>query len=362
MTKDRSVMNLGWLSLFILFFMMASAFSTYAAAPAGFSQYYIPGPEEQMLELFESIGSGSQGTTMHSIITVTVWSDNTVIYYDHWENGYGFDPDNPATTADETYFNVTPSSRGDSQTFESANIPSSPRLDTATFYDGMDRIYVAGGPATVTRASWPEADGTLFSVAWEVYPIRPQLVKYILPFGEELATAQYDTTFRDEFSTVSYSNNDGDNNWAGDWIEEGEVSPDTNGDPPAAEFPSRVISCDCTVNRVIQQIPAPPGSLTSPVTHRLHLVLTGVFPSMISIHPTVLLWKFRQTAAHLTRSLTLLPGMMLQLPVRNPTIFRHISHQTREFDSASMPFMVQGLTNSLMSITFKLGCHRHRPF
>jgi len=231
MTKDRSVMNLGWLSLFILFFMMASAFSTYAAAPAGFSQYYIPGPEEQMLELFESIGSGSQGTTMHSIITVTVWSDNTVIYYDHWENGYGFDPDNPATTADETYFNVTPSSRGDSQTFESANIPSSPRLDTATFYDGMDRIYVAGGPATVTRASWPEADGTLFSVAWEVYPIRPQLVKYILPFGEELATAQYDTTFRDEFSTVSYSNNDGDNNWAGDWIEEGEVSPDTNGDP-----------------------------------------------------------------------------------------------------------------------------------
>ena len=217
MTNFRSMRIRGWQWLFILALILTGAANIHAAAPAGYSQYYIPGPEEQMLELFESIGSGSQGTLMHSIITVTVWSDNTVIYYDHWENGYGFDPDNPATTADEIYFDVTPSNRGDSQNFESSNIPSFPRSSAATFYDGMDRIYVAGGPATVTRTSWPESDGTLFAVAWEVFPIRPQLVKYILPFGEDLTT--YDTTIRDEFTTASYGNNDGSVNWATTWIE-----------------------------------------------------------------------------------------------------------------------------------------------
>ena len=32
---------------------------------------------------------------MHAVITVTAWSDNTTVYYDHWETGTNFDPANP---------------------------------------------------------------------------------------------------------------------------------------------------------------------------------------------------------------------------------------------------------------------------
>ncbi len=93
-------------------------------------------------------------TRTHAVISVTAWSDNTTVYYDHWENGYGFDPTNPGT-ADETFILVN---TGDQRVFESANIPTNPRR-TTTCYDGGDRIYVAGGVVTVTRVGWIEAGG-----------------------------------------------------------------------------------------------------------------------------------------------------------------------------------------------------------
>jgi hypothetical protein len=153
----------------VIFLLVLSAMNAHGASPAGYSEYYIPADEESLLTVLEEIGDGSQGNLMHSVITVTSWSDDTIVYYDHWENGYNFDPMNPSATADEEY---TIANRGDSLDFESSNIPANPR-GTATYYDGRDRIYVAGGTATVSRAGWTEDDDTLLSVAWEVYPVRP---------------------------------------------------------------------------------------------------------------------------------------------------------------------------------------------
>jgi len=49
------------------------------------------------------------GRDRHALGTsVVAWSANTTVYYDHWENGYNFDPNNPAATADETYTLATP--------------------------------------------------------------------------------------------------------------------------------------------------------------------------------------------------------------------------------------------------------------
>ena len=160
---------------------------SYASAPAGYSEYFIPGDEDIMGQVWADIG-GTGGAVLtdprHTIISVVAWSPNTTLYYDHWEDGYDFDPDNPST-ADETYTLVN---KGDSRIFESSNIPVNPR-GTATYYDGRDRIYVAGGSVTVTRSSWEETDGTVFALAWEVYPVKPQMIKYIMPFGDDLAGA-----------------------------------------------------------------------------------------------------------------------------------------------------------------------------
>jgi uncharacterized repeat protein (TIGR01451 family) len=158
-----------------------------ASAPSGYSEYFIPGDEDIMGQVWFDIG-GFGGVSLtdprHTIISVVAWSPNTTLYYDHWENGYNFNPDDPAT-ADETY---TFANKGDSRIFESSNIPVNPR-GVATYYDGRDHIYVAGGAVTVTRTSWEEVDGTVFSVAWEVYPVKPQMIKYIMPFGDDLSVA-----------------------------------------------------------------------------------------------------------------------------------------------------------------------------
>jgi uncharacterized repeat protein (TIGR01451 family) len=209
LSHHRKTMAFISFCIFCLFFMTAP--QAFGSASAGYSEFYIPGDEAFMMQVLDDVGGNDQTGTfgyMHSVITVTVWTDNTTLYYDHWENGYGFDPADPGNTADETY--SLPNS-GDMKTFESDDIPTYNRFSVTPdiykrnpvdtdpspitspapynnyFYDGRDRIYVAGGAATVSRAGWTESAGTLLAVAWEIYPVRPQLTTYILPFGEDLA-------------------------------------------------------------------------------------------------------------------------------------------------------------------------------
>ena len=151
---------------------------------AGYSEYYAPGATEELWQIFVDLDNdpvlvAAQG--MHSVIAVTASTDGTTIYYDHWEDGYGFDPTNPAATADETY----QIDEGDVQEFESSNIPVLPR-GTGEYYDGRDRIYAAGGQVSVTRASWPESIGTVFALAWEVYPVKALTSVYTIPVGQDL--------------------------------------------------------------------------------------------------------------------------------------------------------------------------------
>jgi uncharacterized repeat protein (TIGR01451 family) len=171
----------------VLFLLLFSASGSYGASPAGYSEFYIPGDENILGQVFSDIGAAGgilSTAARHTVINVVAWSPNTTVYFDHWEDGYDFDKNNPST-ADET---VVLTNRGDSRTFESANIPVNPR-GTNTYYDGRDRIYVAGGTVTVTRESWIDSVGTVFQIAWEVYPVRPQMTTYILPFGDDLAGA-----------------------------------------------------------------------------------------------------------------------------------------------------------------------------
>ncbi|MCL5023989.1 MAG: C25 family cysteine peptidase [Nitrospirae bacterium] len=183
-------LSISVLSRFLLVLMLLAgcATYTYAAAPAGYSEYYIPGDEDIMGTVLCAEGSTAcpGGYHTHAVISVTVWTDNTTIYYDHWENGYNFDPADPST-ADETYTMNT----GQIHAFESANIalPTTARGTCSPAgtcpYDGRDRIYVAGGVVTVTRVGWIEERGVgLQGTAWEIYPVKPQLTTYVVPFGE----------------------------------------------------------------------------------------------------------------------------------------------------------------------------------
>ena len=181
-----------WLGLIVVCLLSVFPATAQAQVAAGYSEYFIPGDEVGLWTIFDSLDDAGTDTDTHCVISVTAWSDDTIVYYDHWENGYGFDPADPVATADER---VVLASAGDLQTFESAGIPTAPR-GTGTYYDGGDRIYVAGGTVTVTRAGWIENVGVgNQSAAWEIYPIKPQLTTYVLPFGENLGFADFNRVY-----------------------------------------------------------------------------------------------------------------------------------------------------------------------
>ncbi len=168
--------------------MLTAVLPVHAAIYGGYSEYYIPGREEQMFGVFSTLatdeGAGiSSAAGMRTVISITATGDSTTVYYDHWEDGYEFDPADP----DNTYDLKQVLDAGEVLELLGQNIPCAPR-GTATYYDGGDRLYVAGTSVTVSRTSWPEASGPVLAISWELFPIKPFLTDYTIPVGEDLAT------------------------------------------------------------------------------------------------------------------------------------------------------------------------------
>jgi len=192
------------LGLFVLAFGSFGMPPSHAATPAGYSEFFIPVDEDNEWFILNALGGISGTENMHSVISVTAWSDSTVLYYDHWENGYNFDPNNPGATADETctantgtvlqFESQVPRPRTSAANCTTGQVrPGSCTLGSSGnanyCYDGRDHVYVAGSGVTMVRAGWPQTTGVVTGIAEEVYPVRPQLTTYILPFGEDIYTA-----------------------------------------------------------------------------------------------------------------------------------------------------------------------------
>ena len=156
------------------------------ALPAGFQEFYVPLPAELARGVFVNIDNKpAVSAGMHYVVGVTASADNTTVYYDHWENGYS-----TGAAGDE----IVNLDKGQVHYFESSNIPTNPR-GTGTFYDGGDRIFVAGSLLQLVVSIWPESPGTVFTDAWEVYPVQAWEKNYTIPVGEDLAGAP--TNYRD---------------------------------------------------------------------------------------------------------------------------------------------------------------------
>ncbi|MBN1191867.1 MAG: DUF11 domain-containing protein [Dehalococcoidales bacterium] len=175
----------------VTFFLLAVALilpRTVEALPAGFQEFYLPlptgnNPSSQpyngTYSVFNAIEppiNASDG--MHYVVGVTASANNTKVYYDHWENGLG-----TGTGSDE----VVSLNKGQIHTFESGSIPV-PR-GTTTKYDGGDRIFVSGSLLQLVVSTWTEDQGSLFTDAWEVYPVQAWENSYTVPAGENLAVS-----------------------------------------------------------------------------------------------------------------------------------------------------------------------------
>jgi uncharacterized repeat protein (TIGR01451 family) len=168
--------------------------------------FYVPLPENQLLTFFTGVelGGPSNAPTepITGYITITAVADNTIIYYDQWENGYDVDiantldtystgnPDGTQIWGDGNAANGAPPGVP-SDTINAGtlidlhnNVTTTTR-QTVIDFDGGDKV-AATKTIAMTRTSWAGATGTLFAGCVEVYDTNNWGTDYRAPVGVDL--------------------------------------------------------------------------------------------------------------------------------------------------------------------------------
>jgi uncharacterized repeat protein (TIGR01451 family) len=164
-----------------------------AVNPPPVQIFYIPLPENQIWAALDVIRT-NVSPQIRTYISFAPIGDNTLIYYDHWEDGFEGDIANPtaggsteiwgdgdATNGIPPGFTVDEINAGDVIVLE--NPVSLSSRQTVIDFDGGDRI---GSSRTIalTRAAWATNPGTILAGAVEVYETGAWGTSYILPLGE----------------------------------------------------------------------------------------------------------------------------------------------------------------------------------
>ena len=169
------------------------------AGPAPIQTFFVPLPELQVQNSLKAVDTGTAeiGDVMHSIVSIVATGNSTIIYYDHWEDGYELDLANPLQASTQIWGDNDPANgippgfatdlidAGDVILLE--NDVSLPRNPSQIRYDGRDKF---GGTraVAVTRASWAVDPGVVLAGAVEVYPLRDYGLQFEVPVGEDLGS------------------------------------------------------------------------------------------------------------------------------------------------------------------------------
>jgi uncharacterized repeat protein (TIGR01451 family) len=168
----------------------------------GFVQtFYIPFPEASMYnDFFLPINTAkvSGANTVESIIAVAVSTDKTVIWYDHWEDGFDVDATNATITSKTTEVwgdgkasngcrpNITCTDATDilnaGTSFVIQNNVPIPRDRAVLRWDGGDKV-LTSFPIAITRGGYPSKPGSLLAGAVEVLDTSLWGTSFICPVG-----------------------------------------------------------------------------------------------------------------------------------------------------------------------------------
>jgi uncharacterized repeat protein (TIGR01451 family) len=150
--------------------------------------FFVPLPEVTLFEeTFENIHRNANPPII-SMISFSISTTDTVIWYDHWEDGYEEDVTNPTSSTTQVWGDGDSSNgchpnvssctdsndrfvAGDSVVIQNAvqiGSNDNPTRDrNEVFFDGADRIQ-SSFPIAVTRAAYPESPGSLMAGGVEV--------------------------------------------------------------------------------------------------------------------------------------------------------------------------------------------------
>ncbi len=183
--------------LVILLFVFSASYSNTVLAGASIVQtFYVPITEEQIRTWEDGIYGGTIGDDVNTVISITATFNDSVIYYDQWEDGYEDDISNPVQSTtlvwgDRNAANgAPPGCSADACDVVSAGtvialqnaMPANPRDQGNIFFDAGDK-FASTGQLVVTRAGWATNPGTVFAGAAEVFDIRKWSTSYESPIG-----------------------------------------------------------------------------------------------------------------------------------------------------------------------------------
>lgn len=166
--------------------------------------FFIPYPADILDDQFDAGHSALSliNDDIETVISIAVHRDNTLIHYDHWEDGLEPDLSIPVQPTTQVWGDNNPAN-GIPPGFATdvlnaddviilRNIVSLPRNSADLFFDGGDTLTSLSGAIAVTVAVWPihtPADpiGILYAGAWELYSTNRWGLEYRIPIGEDLA-------------------------------------------------------------------------------------------------------------------------------------------------------------------------------
>jgi uncharacterized repeat protein (TIGR01451 family) len=181
-----------------------------AANPPPVQTYYVPFPEDQVLDSLQTIkptGTTTPTDPIQTYISIAAIADNTYVYYDQWEDGYEADIANPTnllpggtteiwgdgSAANGCPPNINSTAIVCSDAVDVLNagdviLLSNPVTSTTTAsvidFDGKDK-FAASKTVAATRAAWATGPNTLLAGALEILDTNLWGTTYIAPVGED---------------------------------------------------------------------------------------------------------------------------------------------------------------------------------
>ncbi len=188
--------------------------------------FFVPFPSESLDNLFDNgyngglpnpPGDGNYiGFDIETVISIAVRRGGTIIFYDHWEDGYEADIANPTQSTTRVWGDGNPANNGPEpvigipandllvagdvirlQNRVDLPLPGGGRDRSVIFFDGGDALTAEDGSVAVTEGVWPmgpppdgDEPGILYADAWELLPTERWGTEYLISVGQDLAAAR----------------------------------------------------------------------------------------------------------------------------------------------------------------------------
>ena len=127
-----------------------------AANPTPVQLFYIPFPEDQLLQGLQAIQATGSGLVpanpVTTLVSIAAVADGTIVYYDQWENGYDADIANPANL----YSGGNP---GGTQIWGDGNAANGAPPGVPSDLINAGTVIVLSNPVTTTDLSAIDFDG-----------------------------------------------------------------------------------------------------------------------------------------------------------------------------------------------------------